>query len=497
MGVVQRISCVDVPALPLQLLLRAHADWTGAAVAVVDKDRPQGRILWVNAEARRAGLLPGHTFAQGLSLARELRAAVVPEREIAAGVGSIAAALRAFSPGVEPADGEPGVFFVDASGLSRLYPSATAWSRAILADLAGRGFTATVVVGFRRFGVYAVARAADGAAVFARPEDEERAMRRVHLSHLALAPRARDALDRLGIRTVGDFLRLPPEAVQKRFGPDARRLHDFASGEGYAPLRPELPPEALVETIQFEPADGDAIRLLFVMKPPLHALCERLASRGRALAGIEVRFVYERGAPRTDLIRPAEPTLDEAVVIDLLRLRFEGDPLSADVAEIVMTAHEGPADARQLRLFFEGPRRDAAAAARALARIRAELGPEAVRRAILRDGHLPEAAFCWETFSDLPEAHPASPAKKRLVRRVLDRPHPLPPRARREPDGWLVRDFECGPVDALIGPFLVSGGWWRKESRRQYHYARTRRGDILWLYYDELRRRWFMNGSVE
>ena len=50
-----RLACVNVPALPLQLLLQRHPEWRGAPVAVVAEDKAQGRILWVNAHARRRG----------------------------------------------------------------------------------------------------------------------------------------------------------------------------------------------------------------------------------------------------------------------------------------------------------------------------------------------------------------------------------------------------------------------------------------------------------
>jgi protein ImuB len=37
-----RTACVDIRALPLQLLLRAHPDWREKPVVVVDRDKPQG-----------------------------------------------------------------------------------------------------------------------------------------------------------------------------------------------------------------------------------------------------------------------------------------------------------------------------------------------------------------------------------------------------------------------------------------------------------------------
>src|SRR5690348_15413835 len=79
---VDRLACVDLPAFPLQLLCRRNPAWAQHPVVVVEEDAPQGRILWVNEKARAARILPGHRYAHGLSLARDLRAGVVSEREI-------------------------------------------------------------------------------------------------------------------------------------------------------------------------------------------------------------------------------------------------------------------------------------------------------------------------------------------------------------------------------------------------------------------------------
>ncbi len=53
-----RLACVDVPALPLQLLLARHPDWKQHPAVVVDRDQPQGKILCTNEHARRRRIRP-------------------------------------------------------------------------------------------------------------------------------------------------------------------------------------------------------------------------------------------------------------------------------------------------------------------------------------------------------------------------------------------------------------------------------------------------------
>ncbi len=102
----RRTACVDLPALPLQLLLRRHPDWRVHPVAVIDQDRPQGKLLWVNDRARTLGILPGMRYAAALSLAGGLRAGVMPPGEIERAVVSLTRLLCRQMPRLDAATAE-------------------------------------------------------------------------------------------------------------------------------------------------------------------------------------------------------------------------------------------------------------------------------------------------------------------------------------------------------------------------------------------------------
>ena len=157
-----RMACIDVPAFPLQLLLRQHPDWREHPAAVVEADTPQGTILWINEKARAAGVRTGMRYAAGLSLAAGLRAAVVTAKDMESEVADLAELLRRFTPSVEPAKDEPGVFWLDAKGLLRLFGSLAEWASALHAEIVRAGFYASLAVGFDRFAVYAVAKGRKG-----------------------------------------------------------------------------------------------------------------------------------------------------------------------------------------------------------------------------------------------------------------------------------------------------------------------------------------------
>ncbi len=493
-----RMACVDLPAFPLQFLLRQRKEWTDLPVAVVDSDKPQGIVLWVNERARSFRILPGMRYAAGLSLAGGLRAAEVSPEKIGRAVASLSRRLGHFTPSVEAAEAEPGTFWLDASGLERLYGSLKEWGRLVRSDLERQGLQSTLVVGFTRFGAYALSRAKRGTLVLDSRRDEYRAVRRVPLDRLAMKPAARDTLGRLGIRRVGEFIDLPPEGIEKRFGVETARLYRFASGVTELPLQPQRPDPPVWQRRILEHPETNVARLMCVVEEQIRPLFEVLADRGQALSRIRFGFRFERMGDHIESIRPAAPTLDVKQVLDLIRLRLEAVRRLPDpVNEVVLLGEGTPATQNQLQLFAGRPRRDLDAANRALARVRAEFGESAVVRATLHDGHLPEGRFTWDRFDAMPTSEPRDVRTSRLIRRIYSRPIPLPSRPRHEPDGWMLRGLEQGPVVRVQGPYVVSGGWWHRTVHREYHFAETRKGELLWVYYDRPRRRWFLHGRVE
>ena len=142
----ERLACIDLPEFPLQILLSRHPEWKRLPAAVVAQDKPQGEILMVSPEARSAGVLPGMRYAAALSLAADLRVAEVPAGEVRIEVRELAGLLRRFSPEVEISREEPGVFWVNAAGLSGLFSSLDHWAHEIRAALTARERRASVGV---------------------------------------------------------------------------------------------------------------------------------------------------------------------------------------------------------------------------------------------------------------------------------------------------------------------------------------------------------------
>lgn len=497
-----RLACVDLPAFSLQILLQRHPDWRGWPSAVVSRDSPQGKILATCAKGKKRGIQPGQSYAAGLALVPELRAGCLSPAEIEKETKVVCTRLGNFSPHVEPSREEQGVFWVDAGGLDKLHGSPESWAAAMGSDLRESGFVSSVVVGYSRFGTFALARNHQGTAVLGSPEEEVAATSQVPLSRLGLPPSSLAGLLQLGLGTVGDLLRLPPTGLLERFGSLVHRLRCLAGGDLFTPLQPLSADEPPCEKLYLDDPESNALRLTFLVKRLLSHVIRTAAERHEHITGLELTLVLDRHqGNRIERLRTAAPTLDETQMIDLVRLRLDSVKLPVGATEIWLRAETTPASPRQLHLFPAHPHRDLEAADRALARLRAEFGTAAVVRAKMREGHLPEARFSFEPLDHLRLPKPAlphqTPAPLRLVRRIFTKPIPLQTRPVVGPRGCHLLGMGEAPACRITGPYIISGGWWIREVHREYHFAETETGKILWVYFDKKRRSWFLQGEVE
>lgn len=503
MSAVGQVACVHLPALPLQLLLEKHPGWIAFPMAVVDRDAPTGRVLWVNQKAWHQRIRPGMRYASALSLAADLRAAVVEQREIDEALDAIVLILRRFSPSVEASEEHPGLFWVSASGLGRLHDSLESWADDIERALADRGYRTTLVIGYDRFAVSALTLARHKVRIQESPQRERKALMRVPLERLKPDPNLLDSLNRLGVRTVGQLMRLPRAKVAKRFGEAAERIYVQAHEGALMPVQARKTRDEVSTACEFGYPERNSERLLFRVKSVLPELVGRLIRDDDLLAELRITLTLERGPGEkvagevVERVRPANPTLDEGLILDLVRLRLESVPLGVGVTRLALLAVPTRARRNQPSLLTARPKRDLAAADRALARLRAELGEECVGALVTADGHLPEAQMQWVPLGNLRHASPDRRKVRPMIRRIAIPPSVLPPRPRNEPDGWLVRGPEDGPVVRSTGPHIVSGGWWSTTIHREYHYLETSRGMLLWTFFDRRRRRWYLQGTVE
>ena len=492
----KRVSCILLPMLPLQILLRQKPHWSGEPIAVVDDDGPSGRITHLNAPARKSRLQIGMRQTVARDLLPNLHTAVVSPERASKVSQELISALQTFSPRVEPLD-RAGAFYVDPEGLRRLYGSYHNWATSIHRYLRARHWRNAVTVGFHRHRSLAVVMTQNGVTILKSAEEELARSNQTPLREFDLSGELCENLEALGIDTLGDFLALPAGELSSRFGSEASALHDSFSDDMQLPIQPHAFDEPARISFQVDPPDEDQNRLLFAIKGALHSLLHQVRARGEAIQSLDISLHLERAPLHREQLEPAAPTLDLMLLLELIRLRLGELDLRGAVEEVELLANTVRAEAEQVVLPGHRAQRDMGAAHRALARIRAAYGEQSVTKARMREAHLPEASFRWEPVQHarLSERAPSQHASS-MIRRVYARPKPLASRAPNEPEAGpaLARDHA---IEHMYGPYRVSGGWWKRLVERDYYYAQTDHGDLLWLFYDRPRKRWFLHGVLD
>jgi protein ImuB len=498
------LACLHVPALPLQLLIQRHDEWRDHPAAVLDRDTASGILLWLNRKARRHGLRSGMRYSTALGLANDLRAGTISDTAVGHGTQRIHRRLQRFCPDIE-IDEEPGIFWLSAAGLQHLFPSPNVWAESIQQDLLQQRIYSRIAIGWSRINLYAMAHTAAVTTLFTEQDEEAQAVSQTPLTALALDPEHRDTLHALGIRTVSDFLVLPPAGILERFGLQLHRLHQRLKKEEWRPVLAARPVLPLGHHRYFEPPLTDTAMLWPILEQVVPACMQPLRRRHCALSGLILQLVLEDAPPRVEVVHPAAPTLDSRQVLELLRLRLERLYLDAGLTELTVRTETVRLTDEQLLLFSAAMPRDPEAANDALARIRAEFGDGAVVHARLADSCFPHLAYIWEVQSKISSAsgsqricEQSEPREvPQLVRRIYSTPAAASkPQAPAIPEAFtgLLR----GTVAEMSGPFTLSGRWWTDEPiHHDYYDIRLGSGAIYWAYYDHLLKQWFVAGRLE
>lgn len=479
-----RMACVNLRALSLQILLARNPDWREKPAALVSEDRPTGRVVMANRAARALGIRAGMRYASALSLEGSLQAGTVLPRELEQARDRVRSLLAHWSPAVEASRFDPGVFWVNASGLSYLYPSLSVWAEGMQEEIAAEGLRAAVCIGFSRFGTYAGTRSGREFLILDSPEQEMRESHRAPRAILPLSAAVQQRLDRLGIQRVEQFLALPEGGIRKRFGAETEAVYRFAASVNALPVQNREVIEDPVFCMQLPGPEESVERLMLPVRRLLDRLVQRCLRRGERVRGVVLEFHMEGGEVLSHEIRPAEPSIRPLLLARLVQLRLEANPPSAGVEEIRITGHLLRDRGETGELFPRHNHRPAEQAARAFAYLRAELGNGAVQRAALHASHLPSERFRLE---------------------ALDRMEPLQPGA-RDAGAVLVRRISGSgqspaishrPARLRLGPHLIEQRWWQQPVRRRYVVSEEADGSLLWLYAQDGEESWRVQALID
>jgi protein ImuB len=489
-----------VPHLSLRALPR---DESGAPLVVLDEAR-NPRIIDADDEAQGAGVRVGMTLGAALATAPHIDARPRDTARELALMQRLAGIAATFTPqvSIEAPDG----LLLEIKPSIRLFGGLKELCRqlreACLADtvLARGGTEPHFTLAPTALAALAAARA--GARCFIT--DPRQLPARLKLLPVGVLRWDEDANARLlgmGVRTLGDLLRLPRAGFAKRFGPARLADLDRLQGRRADPRRRLARRERFRTRVDLDHEIEDHDRILEVLRPLLDELEQFLRSRQRGITALQCRFHHYRAAPTTCALRLAAPEADATRLQSLLRERLANVRLPEPVRRCELRGGaltERPLASRPLWSPGERGHAPANEMPALIEHLRARLGAEAVYGIGCVSQHRPENAWCATEPALAPvvsASHAGAGAgdvsRSPPFRRPLWLLHV--PEELDTQRGWPRRG---GVLELLAGPERIENGWWDgADARRDYFVARDARGARFWVYRECAgARKWFLHG---
>ena len=444
------------------------------------------RLRVVSLAAGRAGVRAGMTLTAAQARCAALEIRTWDDHAIADAVLAATTAFLAASPQVTPVQGAPGMWWIGATGFNALggedalartlLSIAQRWhpdARVAIADSCVAARAAT-------WAPQARTRAVRERDPLARPDGITLIPGGQCAAYLAPAPLGlvpmdddlREALQALGLRTIGALASLAPGDIERRWGAEGLTAWRLAHGDD--PRRPGLVRvEATRSTsVELPAAVESTAPVLFVLRAQLDRLVRELVEDGRSAAAVSITLILDAGrqwpledvgsdgrdheafpdtssdapmdATRRDPhaactaqetvtassllgvpqrsitreVRPARPLARLEPLFDQCRALLERWVIPAPIIGITVgIPATAPLAADQGDLLIPSWRDAAMNAEAVFARLRAALDPDntgdIVVRAVTGDAHKPEAMGQWVAADAIAQASAPVPAAPR------------------------------------------------------------------------------------
>lgn len=440
--------------------------------------------------AAALGLTPCLALADARARVPDLPAIFADPEYEAALVGRLVGLCRRFTPSVS-AD-PPSGLILDIAGCEHLFYGENRIKSQCIEMISLHGMTACG----------AIADTPDAARGLARFGGDD--VRLLPVEALELDEDRTIALQRSGLRLVGDLAEMPRSVLAARFGGELPLRLARLMGEEDRHITPAPHIAPIRAERRFPEPIGHAADVLGVIEDVLEEVADVMARRGVGGRAFALRLHRSDGHVARLVVESGAPTRDPARVMRLLHDRIEGlaDPLdpgfgydSIDLAVPLTEALEERQEGLGDLLGSSEAERASVAVAPLLDRMRVRYGPASVRHCVAGNSHVPErAAYLDAGMTPPPWQGPPSPSGEPPLRplTLLDPPQPVEVLA-AVPDGPPRRFRWRGSMHQIVrqeGPERIAPEWWRRRGghdanpgrSRDYYRVEDADGRRFWLF---------------
>ncbi len=532
-------ACIHVPDFLVQSVARAEPALRNSALVLISGTPPLWTVVAANAAAFQAGIQLGMTKSQ----AEEFPGVEIRQRSEAQEKATHAALLDvgwSVSPRVE--DTAPDTIVVDLAGLASLFGAEEKIAQELAQRASRIGVTPRVGVASNIEAAIHAARGFPGITMIPAGEECER-LGGLPVHVISTGTEVLEIFERWGVDTLRALAALPVLQLSERLGQEGVRLHQLAQGAFQRSLILALPNLHFEEEMELEDSVEELEPLSFLLGRLLDQLCTRLEARALAVRAVHIRFdlepSFEKDAALANGFREKNaakqyikvltlpvPVRDSKMLLKLLRLQLQADSPAAPIQKIVLGADAAPPRVVQNGLFVPcAP--DPENLELTVARLAKLVGDSNVGAPELVDTHRSENFRVRKFSASRERTRNRQKGDARLgrePRRGTHRPRAgfrtirpavaVTVEVREERPVRVYLQGMQGDVVVASGPWRSSGDWWQDDAWNQDEWDLTvdfgvshgRRVQLVnsWpqygvyrVYYDALRRSWFVRGFYD
>ena len=491
-GITKRIVSLWFPRLASDRVLRGCP--IDGPFALTLKENNANRLYCLNGVAEQQGLYRGMSYADAHAFCPNLQTVEANPNADRRFLDILRRWATRYCPwvGLEGTDG----LVLDITGSAHLFGGEEEMLDDIAARLQRAGLSVRIGLGDTRGAAWALAHYGTcHEGRIAKAGDMLSSLTSLPVVALRLSEEASVALQRLGLRLIGDVAGAARAPLARRFGPELLRRLDQALGQQPEEISPLAdPPHYGVRMTMPEPI-GLLEDVMVGTGRLLERICDKLVAQEagarklcltlRRVDSANLQIELHLARPMQDparilpLFERSMASIDAGFGIDQLRLEAVGvEGLPARQTGFSTSRHKDKLDDLVSRL---GTR----------------IGIENIQRFLPADSHIPERSFIIAPAAFSQAKGDWKRTRPRPIR--LFPPEPIEGKATQPPSCFRWRGMGL-TTRRSTGPERIAPEWWLMDENwqsglRDYWHVETVEGRRLWMFFTPQQPGWFVQGE--
>ena len=315
----QRIVVIWFPHLLADWQLRRRPELASQPFAMALMERNRRVVKAVNTIAQQKGVYPEMLVADCRAMAPELEVFDYDPQQPQKLLSALAEWCIRFTPvvSIDMPDG----LVLDANGCPHLWGGESDYINEIKKRFAEFGYTTRIGMADTIGCAWAVSRF-ESQQCIVKSNTEGKAIAHLPPAALRLEPKVVDKLTRLGLRTIGSFMKMPGPSLRRRFGEHLLQRLDQALGSAIEHLEPVEPLSPYQERLPSLEPIRTAVGIEIALKELLESLCQRLSKESMGLRKCELRCYRLDGNIQRIEIGTNKPSRNTAHLFKLFELKI-------------------------------------------------------------------------------------------------------------------------------------------------------------------------------